>query len=150
MDITRQICKITSKYQMKQVSILAIYCSSGFNTILFFNKNYYILAPLPQANLPSLVNTSTDSIEIRWKEYLFPVTNYSLCVRKLNEIGCEKSFTTSKTTFLIEGLQAATNYSVTIVAVTKTSKSMMSDRLNFTTGLIILNLILDVSIIEID
>ena len=64
---------------------------------------------------------------------MYTVLHYSFCVTKLNKIDCEKYFITSSTTVLIEGLQAATNYSVTIVAVTETCQSLA--RLTFQTGL---------------
>ena len=66
---------------------------------------------------------------------MYTVLYYLLCVTKLNNIVCEKNFTTSNTTVLIEGLQPATDYSVTIAAVTETCQSPASNRLTFQTGL---------------
>ena len=98
----------------------------------------YLLAPFPQPSQPILVDgRNPDKVTIEWEEYMSTVLRYSLCVTKFNEIGCEKNFTTSNTTFLIEGLQAATNYSVAIIAVTETCQSLASNRLNFTTGSVI-------------
>ena len=98
-------------------------------------KNNVFLASLPRANPPSLVNTSADSIEIRWEEYVFPVSNYSLCVRKSNEVDCENTFTTSNLNFLIQNLEPETEYFVTITAITEYGSSPTSERRGFTTGL---------------
>ena len=98
-------------------------------------KIIVFLASLPRANPPSLVNTSADSIEIRWEEYVFPVSNYSLCVRKSNEVDCENNFTTSNLYFLIQNLEPDTEYFVAITAITEYGSSPTSERREFTTGL---------------
>ena len=111
--------------------------SSTYTRIIISIRNIsYFIVSFPQPSQPTLVDgRNPDSVKIEWEEYMYTVSNYSLCVTKLNEVGCEKNFISSNTTFLIEGLQAATNYSVTIVAVTETCQSLASNRLNFTTGL---------------
>ena len=66
---------------------------------------------------------------------MFPVSNYSLCVTKSNEVGCNINFTTSNTSFLIQNLEPETEYSVTVSAFTKHGPSPKSNRTGFTTGL---------------
>ena len=83
---------------------------------------------------PTLVDRDAVSIEIEWQEYLFPVFNYSLCVTKSNEIGCNINFTTSNTSFLIQNLEPGTEYFVTISAVTEYGLNNASERTGFTTG----------------
>ena len=66
---------------------------------------------------------------------MFPVSNYSICVRKSNEIDCENNFTTSNIKFLIPNLEPETEYFVTVSTFTKHGPSPKSNRTGFTTGL---------------
>ena len=84
---------------------------------------------------PTLVDRDAVSIEVEWQEYLFPVSHYSLCVTKSNEIGCNFNFTISNTSFLIQNLEPETEYFVSISAVTEYGSSPTSERAGFTTGL---------------
>ena len=93
------------------------------------------LESLPLVNQTILVSADADSIEIEWQEYMFPVLSYSLCVTKSNEIGCNNNFTTSNTSFRIQGLEPETEYFVTVSAATEYGPSPKSERAGFRTGL---------------
>ena len=66
---------------------------------------------------------------------MFPVSNYSLCVWKSNEIDCENNFTISDINFLIRNLEPETEYFITISAITEHGPSPKSSITGFTTGL---------------
>ena len=99
-------------------------------------RNIYLLAPLPSASQPFIIDANACSMKIRWEEYKFPVLYYSLCVSKVNDDICETSFETSNTNFLIKDLEPETEYFITIAAYTEYRRSPTNKTRGFTEGLL--------------